>query len=206
MSFKLLALYRGLLHKKPFLTNALTASAFMTIGDLISQKILQDGRNQLDVGRTTSFAIVGLIFDGPVSHGCFVALDKIFGHATNAAVSSKKLLADQILIAPVFLACEISLLTILRRTSREQARSELVKKYLDILKINYAFWPFVQILNFYFIPLNYRVLFGSGAALMWNVIFSYRLYNKGKTIKEDSNLIDEIDSELGFTEGGALPP
>lgn len=169
-------LYRRLLHERPFITNILTTCTFMTTGDLTSQLILQQ-RDELNLKQTARFALAGLIFVGPVVRGCLVGIDKLFGPTRGVKVLCKKLLLDQGAIAPCFLAANITVLTLLKTQSFEEVRAELDKSYFNLLKLNYTFWPFVQLLNFYFIPLTYRVLFGSTASLIWNTLFSYKLYN-----------------------------
>lgn len=157
----------------------------MTSGDLVSQWVLQQ-KGQIDLQQTARFAIAGLIFVGPVIRGCLVTIDKLFGPTSNVIVLGKKLLVDQGICAPTFLAGNITVLTLLHTGSFEQVKKELDRSYVNLLKLNYTFWPFVQMMNFYFIPLTYRVLFGSTAALLWNTIFSYRLYNRKKHLDESS--------------------
>lgn len=178
--------YRRLLHERPFITNVLTTCSFMITGDLISQTFFQK-KNHIDFKQTTRFAIAGFIFVGPAVRGCLVMIDKVFGPTTSIKVLGKKLLLDQGACAPCFLVCNVSLLTFLQTRTIEGVRKELEQSYFNLLKLNYSFWPFVQIVNFYFIPLTYRVLFGSTAALAWNTIFSYRLNRQDNKKKlEDS--------------------
>lgn len=171
--------YKQLLHTRPLITNVLTTCTFMTTGDLTSQFILQQ-KDEIDLRQTARFAVAGLIFVGPVVRGCLVAIDKIFGPTSSMLVLGKKLLFDQGFCAPLFLVGNITTLTLLKTQSFEQVRLELDRSYFNLLQMNYTFWPFVQIVNFYFIPLTYRVLFGSTAALIWNTMFSYKLYNEKK--------------------------
>lgn len=156
----------------------------MTTGDLTSQWILQQ-KEHLDLKQTVRFGIAGLIFVGPVVRGCLVMIDRIFGPTKSLVILGKKLILDQGICAPSFLAGNITVLTLLKTQSLEETKNELHNSYFSLLKLNYSFWPFVQVINFYFIPLTYRVLFGSSAALAWNTIFSYRLYNnKNDVLKE----------------------
>lgn len=179
-----LQLYRRLLHERPFITNVLTSSAFMAVGDVTSQCILQDKRS-LDWRQTARFALAGLIFVGPVVRGCLVTIERLFGPTTNVRVLAKKVLLDQVVIAPCFIAANISVITLLKERSLDRVKRELNHSYLGILKLNYTFWPFVSVANFYFIPMAYRVVFASSAALLWNTIFSYKLcFKKARQINE----------------------
>lgn len=180
--------YRRLLHDRPFITNVLTTCTFMTTGDLTSQWFLQQ-KDQLDLKQTVRFGIAGLIFVGPIVRGCLVMIDKIFGPTKSLTILGKKLILDQGICAPSFLAGNIAVLTLLKTQSFEEVKNELQNSYFSLLKLNYSFWPFVQVINFYFIPLTYRVLFGSSAALAWNTMFSYRMYNSKKEV-----LVEEVES------------
>jgi len=168
----------------------------MVGGDVISQTIVLQDITAIDLRQTTTFAIAGLIFVGPAVRGCLVAIDKMFGPTSNIKVLSKKLFVDQILIAPVFLVCYISVLTLLKTMSFQEVMPELKKNYLNVLSMNYKFWPVVQMLNYYFVPLTYRVLFGSSASLIWNTLFSYRLYNKRKLMQKFDDFLTEEREQI----------
>lgn len=173
--------YKYLLHERPFITNVCTSCAFMTTGDLISQCIKSTGgfrdpaSCRVDLRQTARFALAGFIFVGPTVRCSLVLIDKLFGPTTSLRVLAKKLFTDQCLIAPLFLCGNISTLAFLKSRSLEQVKLDLKRSYVGLLKTNYSFWPFVQVINFYFIPLAYRVPFGSSAALIWITILSYRL-------------------------------
>lgn len=190
--FKIIKTYQRLLHQRPFITNVMTTCTFMVTGDLTSQTFFQN-KEHIDPKQTLRFAIAGLIFVGPVVRGCLVMIDKIFGPTASLKVLAKKLLLDQGICAPCFLAGNITILTFLQERSIEGVKKELNNSYMNLLKLNYTFWPFVQVINFYFIPLTYRVLFGSSAALAWNTLFSYRLYSK----KVDTTQLSRIENVDG---------
>lgn len=146
----------------------------MSAGDLVSQSILQHD-DPFDWRRTARFATAGIIFVGPAVRGCLLMIDKIFGPTRSFKVMVRKVIFDQGLLAPVFTAANMSVLTGLKTFSIHGIQQELERSYFDLLKMNYKFWPMVSIINFYFVPLTYRVLFGSSAALLWNTAVSYRL-------------------------------
>ncbi|CAI4218914.1 unnamed protein product [Parascedosporium putredinis] len=60
--------------------------------------------------------------------------------------------------------------------STEEGRSpkENVKKnFLPIMATNYMVWPWVQLANFKFVPLNHRLTFANTVAIGWNCYISY---------------------------------
>ena len=48
----------------------------------------------------------------------------------------------------------------------------------DILISNGKFWPFINSVNFYFIPYTFRIHFSMSASLLWNIYLSYFKYVK----------------------------
>jgi protein Mpv17 len=53
------------------------------------------------------------------------------------------------------------------------AKEKLDKTYWNALTSNWMVWPFVQVVNFSFVPLDYRVLFVNGLSIFWNCYLSY---------------------------------
>ncbi|KAJ2232448.1 Protein Mpv17 [Coemansia sp. RSA 485] len=47
-------------------------------------------------------------------------------------------------------------------------------QYMDILTAGYALWPAAQLINFSFVPLVYRVPFGSTVSLFWNTYLGWK--------------------------------
>jgi protein Mpv17 len=61
-------------------------------------------------------------------------------------------------------------MAVLEGTSPQE---KLQKNYVTALTSNYMIWPFVQIVNFKFIPLHYRVLFVNVVSIGWNCYLSF---------------------------------
>lgn len=57
-------------------------------------------------------------------------------------------------------------------------KNDLKHKYTDILLTNYKIWPAVQLVNFYFVPLQGQVVLVQCVAILWNAYLSYKTQQK----------------------------
>ena len=77
---------------------------------------------------------------------------------------------DQGLFAPTFIGIFLSSMAVLEGGS---VKDKLEKSYVPALTANYMIWPFVQLVNFKFVPLHHRVLFVNVISIAWNCYLSY---------------------------------
>lgn len=77
---------------------------------------------------------------------------------------------DQLVFAPTNLFVFLSTMSILEGVS---PREKLARTYKSALQGNWMVWPFVQVVNFSFVPVDYRVLFVNGLSIFWNCYLSY---------------------------------
>ncbi|VDN50776.1 unnamed protein product [Dracunculus medinensis] len=95
----------------------------------------------------------------------------IFIFILNCFIISPYLLT---VFSPPFTASTLYNLRLLEGQRFSKAFEALKRDFPDIFLTGIKFWPFILLLNFYFIPLNFRVIFVQIAALLWNAYFSYR--------------------------------
>lgn len=88
--------------------------------------------------------------------------------SANATILTRVAL-DQGVFAPCAIGMFLSSMAVLEGGS---VSDKLDKNYKNALTTNYMVWPFVQAVNFKFIPLDHRVLFVNIISIGWNCYLS----------------------------------
>lgn len=68
----------------------------------------------------------------------------------------------------------VAIISYMQHQSLERIEEKLRREFLDILVANYYVWPWVQLVNFRFVPLNYQVPLTQIVAVMWNMYISWK--------------------------------
>ncbi|KAF4533027.1 hypothetical protein B566_EDAN000719 [Ephemera danica] len=171
----MLKLYRRVLDKHPYVTQAIQTGILMGAGDVIAQVgVEKKTAETFDVRRTLCFTGIGIFYLGPSLRLWYGTLERLFGSARHPKVAFKKVATDQLVFAPTFLASILTLVPLTNGHSWQKAKAKLGADYWTVLKANYQLWPWVQIANFYWVPLRHQVLVVQLVALFWNVYVSWR--------------------------------
>lgn len=166
--------YQKLLSRHPWKTQLATAGTLMGVGDVISQQVVEKkGLKEHDTTRTIKMMSIGFFFVGPVLGKWYKSLDRLVP-GSSKTVAVKKMLLDQVVLCPIFLGCFLTIAGVLNGLSKEQICDKLKRDYTDALITNYYIWPAVQIANFYFIPLHYRLAVVQVVAIFWNAYLSWK--------------------------------
>ena len=95
---------------------------------------------------------------------------------------------DQTLFAPTSLFVFLSTMSLMEGSSPSE---KLERSYTTTLKRNWMVWPFVQLINFRFVPLDHRVILVQVVSLGWNCYLSY--VNSSSILPLPSDIKDCID-------------
>lgn len=104
--------------------------------------------------RTCSDKFASAVIFGPAATTWFKALQRIQLKSTNGTILAR-VATDQLLFAPTNMCLFLSTMAVLEGGS---PKDKLASTYTPALTKNWMVWPFVQIANFKFVPLEHRVL------------------------------------------------
>ncbi|XP_038208642.1 protein Mpv17 [Zerene cesonia] len=170
--------YQKLLNRRPYLVQAVQTGTLMGAGDIISQTLIEKkSLKEFDYSRTLKFSSIGFCFGGPALRVWYGLLNRHVG-SSGKTVAMKKVFVDQVVFAPTFLFSLLVALGTLQGKKWDAIQNDINANYFDILKTNYYIWPWVQLVNFYYVPLQYQVLVVQSVALFWNTYLSYKTNRK----------------------------
>ncbi|XP_072936093.1 mitochondrial inner membrane protein Mpv17 [Epargyreus clarus] len=174
----LFQLYQNLLNRRPYLVQAVQTGTLMAAGDIISQTLIENkSLKQADYMRTLKFSSIGFFVGGPALRVWYGLLNRYIG-SSGKSVTLKKVFVDQFVFAPNFLFLLLVAVGSMQGKNVEGIKKDIEANYLDVLTTNYYIWPFVQLVNFYYIPLQYQVLVVQSVALFWNTYLSWKTNRK----------------------------
>ncbi|KAK4055827.1 hypothetical protein OIO90_003081 [Microbotryomycetes sp. JL221] len=92
----------------------------------------------------------------------------------SVAALAKRVAADQLGMAPVGLFIFLFSMGTLEGLDGAQIREKFRMNYWPILLVNWQIWPILQLINFRFVPLKFRVPFGSLLGILWTCFLSIK--------------------------------
>ena len=140
-------------------------------GDVITQQLVEKKGADHDVRRTLRMGAIGIMI-GPILRTWYLALERIVP-GTATINGFKKMLLDQTLFAPPFIAMFFIASESLAGKTRAEVKQTLQSRYTETLITNYKVWPIAQSLNFTLVPFHYRIGFVQIVALFWNSYLSW---------------------------------
>mgnify|MGYP003365784449 FL=1 len=170
--FNIFKRYNYWLTKYPYRTNAITTGTLFGTGDIIAQKLFTK-EDEYDYKRTIRATIYGSVIFSVVG-------DKWYKLLNNLKLSNSmrgiivRVGIDQIIFAPFGLVLYYTSMTILSGGYIKDIRQKLSNQWWPTLYTNWLIWPWIQIINFSIVPVQYRLLCVNAIALLWNTFLSLR--------------------------------
>ncbi|KAJ2635500.1 hypothetical protein GGF40_003576 [Coemansia sp. RSA 1286] len=167
--------------KRPLATITVTNGVLGGLGDVLAQTIEAHNskrRFNWDRSRTLRFIAWGSIC-APIFHNWYLFLNRIYPITTlaskrNFTISvTKRVVTDQLVYAPLGIAGFFMAMNLMEGGGWQSGKKRLKEYFVPTLKANYAVWPVVQMVNFGFVPVLYRVPFSSIVSVFWNAFISW---------------------------------
>ncbi|PNY26574.1 Protein SYM1 [Tolypocladium capitatum] len=163
--------YNGRLAARPLLTQSITTAVLFATGDITAQQLVEKrGLKGHDLTRTGRMALYGGCVFGPVATTWFGFLARRVNLKNPRLETLARVACDQTLFAPVMIGVFLGSMATMEGNS---AKERLEKTWWPALRTNWMVWPFVQIINFTFLPLQHRVLFANVISIGWNSYLSW---------------------------------
>ncbi|KIW67893.1 hypothetical protein PV04_07108 [Phialophora macrospora] len=133
----------------------------------------RSGPQPFDFERLTRFMSYGFLM-APLQFLWFGRLTKWFpiGSKNGNTQALKRVAMDQLMFAPVGLACFFTFMTVAEGGGRKEVATKFKDIYLPTLRANYILWPAVQIINFRLMPLQFQIPFVSTVGIAWTAYLS----------------------------------
>ncbi|XP_043215573.1 mpv17-like protein 2 [Amphibalanus amphitrite] len=161
--------------RHPLVANTVSSGGLLAVGDGIQQWIeFRRGVHKektYNWRRTGRMLVVGLV-EGPPHHWWYTGLDRLLPGRT-ARVVRLKILADQLVAAPLFALTFFVGMDLLEGRSVRDGLQEFKKKFPEVYLFDWCIWPPTQWLNFTYVPERYRVLYVNVVTVIWDVFLSY---------------------------------
>lgn len=206
-SIALARAYQQSFEHHPYGTLAVTNGALNALGDAVAQvteKLVgpsgrQRDRWEYDIPRTLRFFAFGFGM-GPLIGRWNFFLERNFPLRFQSSASgkgigtvsipalSKRVAADQLLMAPIGLALFIGSMGIMEARDGPHIRRKYADMFVPAIIANWQVWPLAQLINFRFMPIAYRVPFQSSCGVFWTLYLSILNSRESQEQQNDDSL------------------
>ncbi|KAG7099465.1 hypothetical protein E1B28_001315 [Marasmius oreades] len=192
-TFAITRVYTESFNRSPTTTLAFVGGSLNAFGDSVAQFYQKTyGRKEheveprYDFARTLRFFVFGFGMS-PLIGRWNTFLERQFPLRTSGNVSLKALVkrvaSDQLLMAPVGITLFLGSMGVMEGRNVPQIRQKFSDIFPIALTSNWQVWPIVQLINFRFMPLPYRVPFQSTCGVFWTLYLS--VINSREDRKQD---------------------
>ncbi|CAD5112321.1 DgyrCDS1546 [Dimorphilus gyrociliatus] len=126
--------------------------------------------------------------NGPLNHYWYTNLDKFFP-GRNLGPIVKKIIMDETIGSVMFTSIFFIGAGLLAGHTLNDAVDELKSKFITVYKADLTIWPVAQLINFYLIPIKFRVIFVAFLSFGW---CSFLCYMSSVEVDKDEGEISKV--------------
>lgn len=187
------ARYNQLLKTRPLTTNMLTTGALFGTGDCLAQILFPEEGSKYDYPRTLRAVVYGTAVFAPIGDKWYKTLARLKlpsqvglqGRLRAVGDTVLRVGADQLWFAPIVgIPLYYSVMTVFEQQKPlgETIVSKLERNWWPTLRSNWAVWPAFQMVNFYLVPVLYRLLAVNVFSIGWNCYLSWLHHRKDDAV------------------------
>ena len=168
------AAYALALSSHPIITKSITSSTIFALSDVVGQSIDPPPGGGLDVKRTVTSALVGLLYFGPALHYWLETISRLVPGFTVKATLIKTLLGQSLFgptITGVFFAASL-MSTNGVLSGLKQWPAKIKQDLVRVWASGLCFWPFVDLIFYSFLPVKWIPLGYNAASFVWTIYLS----------------------------------
>lgn len=202
----------GMFKTNPYSMNAAVGLVVSVSGDLLAQKsefVMAGKKNaQFDLKRTAAIGVFGTVVYGGVITNWYRMLEKVIGKCNGVGPALfKKILADEIILGPVFNGSYLSYHAFLANESVPQS---LQQNFVPTMLADFAIWPPAMFIGFLRVSTAARPAYVAAVGVCWNAILSYmgrrELEVEVEVIEEKVAVLEKtVIAKKGFLEEAIIP-
>jgi len=186
------AKYQKLIARRPLLANMLQTGFLFGTGDFLAQRLFPDDghhdKQRYDWERSLRAIVYGGIIFAPLGHNWYIFLSKINVGRSKVANTIARVGVDQLVFAPfIGIPMYYTVMTMFEMKPLASIKEKIRKNWWPTLRNNWLVWPAFQMVNFYLVPLQYRLLVVNLLSIGWNTYLSFVLNQKGHHIVVGDN-------------------
>ncbi|GIL73673.1 hypothetical protein Vretifemale_3805, partial [Volvox reticuliferus] len=161
------------LNKRPLRTKCVTSACVAALSDVVAQLIISGSYKS--VKRTLAVACFGAIYTGPSAHYWQKFMERLFSGKKDLTTVLQKVLVDQLTYGPVCNVLFMSFATlVLEGKPFSFLLQKIAKDYPGVQLNGWRLWPLAALINYRFVPLQFRVLFINVVAFIWTTFLLLR--------------------------------
>ncbi|GFR48060.1 hypothetical protein Agub_g9895 [Astrephomene gubernaculifera] len=161
------------LHRRPLRTKCITSACVAGLGDVLAQLIASGSYSSLK--RTLALACFGFLYTGPSAHYWQKFMELLCSGKTDVKTVTLKVLIDQLTYGPV---CNMLFMLFAAVAMEGRPLAAVLRniphEFPAVQLDGWQLWPLATLINYRFVPLQFRVLFMNLVALLWTVFLLLR--------------------------------
>lgn len=174
-------LYGAQMNKRPLLTKSLTAVFTTATADVLAQVGIEKKTwDTYNYKRTFCQMIISAMFMVPWAHTWHCrAVPFIMNLFPNSHIKKTTacLVADYSALTPFMLSANLFLVEAFKTFDFRAGMRSVQCKFGTAYKSNLVFWPVISAISYRYIPMHYRIVFGSVIGLVWGVYWNWFINN-----------------------------